>query len=116
LFLPIVALAEPCWAVARGKTTIPSVAGLLSDLDADPRIVVVPFDRAILDHSLTLSAISEMHDRLIAATALHLGGASSNLPLLTCDPDITASGLVRLSGDLRRLPETLVRLGLGQSS
>jgi len=51
-------------------------------------------DRAILDRSLTLPAINEMHDRLIAAAALHLAGASSSMPLLTCDPDITASGLV----------------------
>jgi PIN domain nuclease of toxin-antitoxin system len=94
LFLPIIALAEVCWAVAAGKTSIPSVAALLADVDADPRISVVPLDRAILDRALSLSAISEMHDRLIAATALHLAGASSSVPLLTRDPDITASGLV----------------------
>lgn len=94
LYLPIIALAEACWAVARGKTSIPSVAALLAAVDADSRLVVVPLDRAILDRSLTLSAISEMHDRLIVATALHLAGAASNVPLLTCDRDITSSGLV----------------------
>lgn len=94
LYLPVIALAEACWAVGRGKTAIPSVAALLADVDADPRIVLVPLDRAILDRSLTLPAISEMHDRQIAATALHLAGASSQVPLLTCDPDITSSGLV----------------------
>ncbi len=94
LYLPIIALAEACWAVAAGKTAIPSVAAFLAVVDADPRIVLVPLDRAILDRSLTLPAINEMHDRLIAATALHLAGASSSMPLLTCDPDITASGLV----------------------
>jgi hypothetical protein len=70
------------------------VAALLADLDADPRIVVVPLDRAILDLSLTLAAISEMHDRQIAATALHLARAGSPVPLLSCDSNITASGLV----------------------
>src|SRR5207248_10068146 len=94
LYLPVVALAEDCWAVARGKTSIPSVAALLTAVDADSRLVVVPLDRAILDRSLTLSAISEMHDRLIVATALHLAGAASKLPLLTCDSDITSSSLV----------------------
>ena len=94
LFLPVIALAEACWAVDRGRTSIPSVAALLADVDADPRIVLVPLDRAILDRSLTLVAIGEMHDRQIAATALHLASASSSVPLLTCDADITSSGAV----------------------
>jgi len=94
LYLSVIALAEACWAVERGKTAIPAVAALLADVDADPRIVVVPLDRAILNRSLTLPAISEMHDRQIVATALHVAGASSGLPLLTCDPDISSSGLV----------------------
>lgn len=94
LFLPVIALAEACWAVDRGRTSIPSVASLLADVDADPRIVLIPLDRAILDLSLTLTAISEMHDRQIVATALHIAGASSSVPLLTCDADITSSGLV----------------------
>jgi PIN domain nuclease of toxin-antitoxin system len=94
LYLPIIALAEACWAVAAGRTSIPSVAVLLADVDADPRITAVTLDRAILNRSLTLSAIPEMHDRLIVATALHMAGTSSSVPLLTCDPDITSSGLV----------------------
>ena len=94
LYLPMIALAEACWAVAAGKTAIGSVAALLAAVDADPRIVLVPLDRAILDRSLTLSAIGEMHDRQIAATALQLGGASLSVPLLTCDANITSSGLV----------------------
>lgn len=94
LHLPVIALAEACWAVAGGKTSIPSVSALLAAVDADTRITVVPLDRAILDRSLTLSAISEMHDRMIAATALHLGGRSATVALLTCDPDIASSGLV----------------------
>jgi PIN domain nuclease of toxin-antitoxin system len=94
LYLPVIALAEACWVVQRGRTAIASVAALLADLDADPRIVVVALDRAILDLSLTLTAIGEMHDRQIAATAIHLSGAASRVPLLTCDRDITASGVV----------------------
>ena len=94
LYLPIIALAEACWAVAAGRTTIPSVTVLLADVDADPRITVVPLDCAILDRSFTLAAIPEMHDRLIAATALQLASAASPVPLLTCDPDIISSGLV----------------------
>jgi len=96
LYLPVIALAEACWVVDRGRTSIPSVASLLGDVDADPRIVLVPLDRAILDISLTLTTISEMHDRQIAATALHLAVAPAFVPLITCDHDITASGLVHV--------------------
>lgn len=94
LYLPVIALAEACWAVASGRTSIPSVSALLADVDADTRMTLVPLDRAILDRSLTLSAISEMHDRLIAATALHLGASTLAVTLVTCDADITSSGLV----------------------
>jgi PIN domain nuclease of toxin-antitoxin system len=96
LYLPAIALAEGCWAVDRARTSIPSVTALLAAVDADPRIVLVPLDRAILDLSLTLKAISEMHDRQIAATALHLAKVGAPVPLLTCDRDITASGLVSI--------------------
>jgi hypothetical protein len=54
----------------------------------------VPLDRAILNISLTLTSVSEMHDRQITATALHLARAGSRVPLLTCDANITFSGLV----------------------
>lgn len=95
LYLPVIALAEACWAIERGRTSIPSVAAFLTDIDADPRIVLVPLDRAILDLSLSLTPIAEMHDRQIVATALHLATQiGSSVPLLTCDQDITASGLV----------------------
>ncbi len=94
-YLPIIALAEACWVIEHGRTSIPSVASFLSDIDADPRIVVVSLDRAILDLSLSLSSISEMHDRLIVATVLHHTASSgSPVSLLTCDKNITASGLV----------------------
>src|SRR5438045_2866807 len=63
LYLPVIALAEACWTVERGRCGIPSIASLLADVDADPRIRLVPLNRAILDVSLTLTAISEMHDR-----------------------------------------------------
>ena len=95
LYLPVIALAEACWAVERGRTSIPSVGVLLAEVDADSRLAIVPLDRAILDRSITLTGISEMHDRQIAATVLQLAGASGPVPpLLTRDPDITVSGLV----------------------
>ena len=91
LILPVIALAEACHIVMRGKTTIPSVAALLADVDADTRIVVAPLDRALLELSLTLLTVTEMHDRLIVATALHY-----STDLISCNGNITASGLVQI--------------------
>lgn len=80
--------------VEHGKSRIPSIAHLLGDVDADPRIILVPLDRAILDPSLTLTALGEMHDRQIVATALSLARPGTAVPLLSRDANITASGLV----------------------
>ena len=94
LYLPVIALAEACWIVDRGRTGIPSVANLLADIHADSRVVIVPLDHLIVERSLSLSVITEMHDRLIVATALHLGGSrNSALPILTVDGNITAAAL-----------------------
>lgn len=94
MYLPIIALAEACHVVARGRTTIPSVQDLLRDVDADPRIVVLPLDREMLELSLSLVSITEMHDRLIAAVTLWLIRQDETAFLLTCDANITDSGLV----------------------
>ncbi len=94
LFLPLIALAEACWIVAQGRCRIPTVADLLSDVDADPRLIPVPLDRAILDASLILAAVGEMHDRLIVATALHLASEGQPVVLLTRDENIRQSALV----------------------
>ena len=53
-----------------------------------------PPDRPILDLTFSLSAITEMHDRLIVTTGLYLAAAGTPVSLLTRDPNITASGLV----------------------
>jgi PIN domain nuclease of toxin-antitoxin system len=95
LYLPVIALAEACWVIEHGRTSIPSVASFLNDIDADPRIVLVPLDRAILALSLSLTPISEMHDRQIVSTTLHLAAkTASPVSLLSCDHDIIASGVV----------------------
>jgi PIN domain nuclease of toxin-antitoxin system len=94
LYLPMIALAEACWVVEHGKSTIPSTADLLADVDADARVIPIPLDRAILDRSLALTVLSEMHDRQIVATALHLSAHGIPAALLTRDANITASGLV----------------------
>lgn len=96
LILPAIALAEAVWIVERARTSIPSVTDLLNAVNADPRIVVYPIDKAVVDRSIDLSAITEMHDRLIVATAFVLQDRGEKTALLTCDRNITASGLLTL--------------------
>lgn len=94
LLLPLIALAEACWVVEAGRTSIASVHDLLTAVDADSRIEIVSFDRAILDVSLTLTSINEMHDRQIAALVVLEQNQGASVALLTKDGNITASKLV----------------------
>lgn len=94
LFLPVIALAEVCWVVERGKSSIPSIQALMQAIDADNRVTIVPLDREILDISHTLTSVGEMHDRQITATALRAARYGRTVALLTRDQNITDSGLV----------------------
>ena len=95
LYLPLIALAEACWMVEKGRApTIPTVSQLLTAVDTDRRVTLVSLDRSILELSLSLPSIAEMHDRQIVATALHLATSGATVALLTRDANITASGLV----------------------
>ncbi len=96
LYLPVIALAEMCHIVDRGRTGIPSVARMLAAIDADSRIIIVPLDRTIVDISLALPRVGEMHDRLIVATTLFLAGDGTPTVLLSRDQNITASGYVTI--------------------
>ncbi len=94
LFLPIIVLAEACWIVEHGRSSIPSVADLLADVDADPRISIVLFNREVFDRYLTIRGDMEMHDRLIVATALELAALGEPVAILTADQSIQSSELV----------------------
>jgi PIN domain nuclease of toxin-antitoxin system len=94
LVIPATTLAEAVWIVERGRTSIPSAKNLLSAVEADPRVVIYPLDKDIIETTMSLSAINEMHDRQIAATVLVLTSKGEDVQLLTCDLNITASGLV----------------------
>jgi PIN domain nuclease of toxin-antitoxin system len=94
LILPAIAFAEACWIVERGKTPIRSVSALVAAIDAETRLTVVPLDRSILDRSLELTSILEMHDRQIVATTLRFNNLGDIAHLLTRDENIAASGLV----------------------
>lgn len=92
LFLPAIALAEACHIVAAGRVRIKDPFAVLASVDADPRVEVVALDRAIIEATLSLSRVSEMHDRQIVATALELNRRGLKVAILTIDADISASG------------------------
>jgi PIN domain nuclease of toxin-antitoxin system len=97
LILPAIALAEAAFIVERGKTSIPSVNDLHTAVNSDPRIVVYPLDRAIIEITNTLLSINEMHDRQIIATAVILENQGEQVSILTCDRNITESGVVSIT-------------------
>ena len=96
LIIPATALAEAVWIIERGRTSISSATALLSAVNADTRIVVYPLDTNVIQQTIGLAAIAEMHDRQIVATAMVLVNQGETVVLLTCDQNITASGLVTI--------------------
>lgn len=96
LVVPAIVLAEAAWIVERGRTSIPSAMDLLSAVEADARVVIYPLNETVVKQSVSVSTIGEMHDRQIVATALVLASQNEMVALLTCDRNITASGLVKI--------------------
>ncbi len=96
LILPATAFAEAVWIVERGKTSIPDTNTLLRLIKADSRITVYPLDVNVVELTISLSVINEMHDRQIVATTLFLENKGEIVALLTCDQNITASNLVTI--------------------
>ncbi len=94
LILPATALAEAVWIVDRGKTAIPSATDLLAAVLSDPRIRIYPLDAEIVEQTVTLTAINEMHDRQIVATGLVMQAQGQTVALLTCDGNITAAQVI----------------------
>lgn len=94
LVLPIIVLAEACWMIEHGKTSIPGSGPFLDAVDADPRVRVLPLDRTVLNKSSSLTSVTEMHDRQIVATALLLIDQGETVALLTRDANIRESRLI----------------------
>ncbi len=94
LVLPIIALAEAIFIVEKGRTSIPGVSDLLNDVLNDPRIEIYPLTVEILQESLTLIAIPEMHDRLIVATGIYLQSLGETVKVITKDNDIILASLL----------------------
>jgi len=89
LFVPVIVLAELIFAIEGGRIHI-EFDPLLQALQAIPNVSLTDLSLARTLDLRTLTAIPEMHDRLIVAEALARG-----LPLITRDQTITSSGLVK---------------------
>ena len=96
LVIPATTLAEAVWIVERGRISIPAPKDVILAVEADPRVVIYPLDQDVIEMTMRLYSINEMHDRQIAATALVLASKGEIVRLLTCDKNITASALVAI--------------------
>ena len=96
LVLPAIALAESVWIVSRGKTSVPSVDALLKVVKDDKRVSIYPLDSEVIEKSINLTSINEMHDRQIVSTTLVIQGQGNQVALLSCDRNICAANLVRI--------------------
>ncbi len=91
LILPAVALAEAMFIVEKGRCSLTSVRDLLDDVRADSRINIFPLTSGILNESVSLTAIPEIHDGLIVATGVYLRSQGETVKILTKDNEIVLS-------------------------
>ena len=94
LILPVIALAEALFIVEKGRSAIPRVQDLLADVTSDKRIDIYPLTAGILEESCQLTAIPEIHDRLIVATGVYLQKLGDAVEIVTKDREITASSIL----------------------
>lgn len=86
-----VTLAEAVYLAEKGRIPAKALADLLTAFDASsPLFVEVPFDRLIAQAMMRVprSAVPDLPDRIIAATAVHMG-----VPLLSRDRKIQLSAV-----------------------
>ena len=91
VFVSAVTIAEVTYLFEKGRLTELQIRNLISILHRqDSGFQVAPFDLAIAETlaQIPRHVVPDMPDRMIAATALHLG-----LPLITADSQIQRSAV-----------------------
>ena len=86
-----ISLAEIVYLIEKGRILKETLNRVQVALDmADSVLITVPFDRLMAEAmtQVNRSQVADLPDRIIAATALHLG-----VPLLSKDAKIKASGI-----------------------
>lgn len=86
IIIPTVVLAEILYIAGKGKITL-TFDETLQKIDSYENFIVAALDVQILKVAEKIKVDLEMHDKLIAATALYY-----NASLITRDPLITKSG------------------------
>lgn len=84
-----ISLVETIYLEEKGRIPAGTFAGILALLDeTSPLLIEVPVSRAIISSLLSIprSSVPDLPDRIIAATALHLG-----VPLASRDRQIQSS-------------------------
>jgi len=66
-------------------------------LDLDSRISIYPLNRRVIERSISLTAVNEMHDRQIVATTAVVIDDGGDASLVTCDINITNAGYVPIT-------------------
>jgi PIN domain nuclease of toxin-antitoxin system len=94
IFVPTICIVEITYLVEKGRLSAAVKTQLLAALD-DPtsNLVVAPLDLDIADRleHVERDQVPDMPDRIIAATAVHLG-----LPLISRDRKIRASSVTTI--------------------
>jgi PIN domain nuclease of toxin-antitoxin system len=91
VYISAISLVETLFLVEKGRIPLEALRRLETGLkDAASGLVLAPVDAGVADavHRVARAAVSDMPDRIIAATALHLG-----LPLITRDRRIQSAGI-----------------------
>ncbi len=94
IYLASISLVETAYLIEKGRLPESLFDRLQRELaNPDSGLTLVPLDLPIAQalRRISRAAVPEMPDRIIAATALHLG-----LPLVTRDLNIAASGIPTL--------------------
>lgn len=94
IYVPSITVVELRYLVEKGKYTEGDYATIittLKDATTAPTVVMLDLDIADALSSIPRATVPDMPDRIIAATALHLG-----LPLVTRDTDIRASSVTTI--------------------
>lgn len=91
IYLPSISLVEMRFLVDKRKipeSVFGAIASLLNDPSSPFRTAALTEEIALAVRRISRDEVPNMQDRIIAATALHLG-----LPLVTCDGKIRAAAV-----------------------
>ena len=91
VYVSAISLVETIYLIERGRIPLEAIQRLEAGLkDPASGLLVAPVDSDVAEavHRVPRDVVPDMPDRIIAATALHLG-----LPLITRDQRIQSAGI-----------------------